>query len=332
MTFLSESQTKQTALAGALSAGLDNIRYGQEIAFTPYIRLVLPIDGFVFWVRYDQVGAETLKDAGLLDEGAQPITVDCDIHMATSTDQSEDENIDVSNVVVTTKQEVRPFHDAIVTVMWLAESEGVRFAINSRKSFSQQANVFHYVGKTIYPAMMTQIIDDASQFNLRELVLSNSTALWLFIASDIHRAVWLPGFTFPLFPKYLIPDNLDPPYGVVSPLEGTIRGINLAPTYSLTFSRDHFVEEEVDIILYGCPHRIAADFVDSVLGYTLAETTFGIQNTPTIKDEPRQQTELSVLAQKKRINFKINFHQRVLRDMAIRLITKCVPNITLLGS
>lgn len=328
MTFIGENQTLQTPLAGALSAGLDNIRYDQTLTFTPYVRLVLPMDGFVFWVRYDQVSDSSLAAAGLSAAGLAPVVVPCSVHMATDTDNNEDENLDVSNVVVTTTHEVRPFHDALTNVLWLSTFLGVRFAINSRKSFYQQSNIYHYQGKTVFPSMNTQIIDDATDFDLNTLILSNSTPLWLYLASVISTAVWLPGFTFPLYPKFLLEDNMVPPYGVISPVEGSQKAINLAPTLQPNYTRDQFVTEDVDIILYGCPHQQACDFLDSVLGFILADTTFGINNSPVIKDISRQQIELSVLAQKKKISFQINYHQSLVRDLAVILITSCVPQIT----
>jgi len=328
MSFLEELEQK-TPLSDVLGAGVDSIRYQQEITFTPYVRLVLPLDGFVFWVRYDQVGTLILRGVDLTPGEEASFTVPCSLHMATDTEQSEDENLDVSNVVVTVKQEVRPFHDTLVTVMWLAEFQGVRFAINSRKSFYRQSNVYHYIGKTIYPAMLTQIIDDASLFDATALILSNSTPLWLALASIVPDAVWLPGYTIPLFPKFLLPDNLEPAYGVILPVEGSQRAVNLAPTYQPNFSRDQYVTEDVDIILYGCNNKVASDFLDTVLGLCVGEVSgFGINNSPVLQDESRQQSELSVLAQKKRIRFRINYHQTQLRALAIRYILKCVPTIT----
>src|SRR6516165_10801487 len=48
---VNESGIGQTPLSAALKEGLDNIDYEQTITFTPYYRVVLPLDGFVFWVR-----------------------------------------------------------------------------------------------------------------------------------------------------------------------------------------------------------------------------------------------------------------------------------------
>ncbi|ECP0802337.1 hypothetical protein FYO77_25455, partial [Salmonella enterica] len=44
-------QTAKTELNAALTQGLDDISRFQVVTFTKYIRKVLPLDGFVFWVK-----------------------------------------------------------------------------------------------------------------------------------------------------------------------------------------------------------------------------------------------------------------------------------------
>jgi hypothetical protein len=65
MPSLSElQQTAKTELNATLTQGLDDLSRFQVVTFTKYIRKVLPLDGFVFWVK-----ASVLSD----DPAASPI-------------------------------------------------------------------------------------------------------------------------------------------------------------------------------------------------------------------------------------------------------------------
>lgn len=328
MSFLSEQQQSSTPLNDALVAGLDNIRYGQTLTFSPYVRVTLPLDGFVFWVSYGLVSADILASLGLPAEAPSDLQVNCSVHMSTETEQNEDESLDLSRIIITSESEVRPFHDTDVNLLWLSSFSGVRFSIGSRTGYYEQANLHHYKGSTIYPVMMSQIIDSADQLQLDNVILSNSTPLWLSIVNDLAKYPWAPGFDFKLYPRYLLPDNQVPPYGVVMPVEGSQKALSAGPIFSDTMSRDAYVRESVDIILYGCNNKAAADFLDTMLLIALNKPYFGINNSPVIADESRPQSEINVLAQKKRISFEVNYYQSQARDMAVRLITQCVPTFT----
>ena len=68
MPSLSElQQTAKTELNATLTQGLDDLSRFQVVTFTKYIRKVLPLDGFVFWVK-----ASVLSD----DPSSEPDTVD----------------------------------------------------------------------------------------------------------------------------------------------------------------------------------------------------------------------------------------------------------------
>ncbi|MBL4028075.1 hypothetical protein H5I45_24615, partial [Escherichia coli] len=51
MPSLSELQNAKTELNATLTQGLDDLSRFQVVTFTKYIRKVLPLDGFVFWVK-----------------------------------------------------------------------------------------------------------------------------------------------------------------------------------------------------------------------------------------------------------------------------------------
>ena len=54
-----------TPVHDALVAGVDVLAGPQEITFTPYVRIVLPIDGFVFYVNAALATPAVLATAGL---------------------------------------------------------------------------------------------------------------------------------------------------------------------------------------------------------------------------------------------------------------------------
>ena len=51
MATVSESAASKTQLASGLAQGVETLSLSQEINFTLYVKLVLPLDGYVFWVN-----------------------------------------------------------------------------------------------------------------------------------------------------------------------------------------------------------------------------------------------------------------------------------------
>ncbi|ELR1901570.1 hypothetical protein QSA11_004706, partial [Salmonella enterica] len=51
MPSLSELSQAKTELNASLVQGLDDISRSASVTFTKYVRKVLPLDGFVFWVK-----------------------------------------------------------------------------------------------------------------------------------------------------------------------------------------------------------------------------------------------------------------------------------------
>ena len=96
MPSLSELQNAKTELNATLTQGLDDLSRFQVVTFTKYIRKVLPLDGFVFWVK-----ASVLSD----DPNNEPDTVDVKgyLHLTTETIQ-DDEQLYDRNVVTFTAQ------------------------------------------------------------------------------------------------------------------------------------------------------------------------------------------------------------------------------------
>jgi len=46
-----EAATAKPQLASGLAQGVETISNYEQITFTLYVKLVLPLDGYVFWVK-----------------------------------------------------------------------------------------------------------------------------------------------------------------------------------------------------------------------------------------------------------------------------------------
>ena len=60
MASVQETSGAKTPLGASLADGLNTISLNQELTFTLYVKLVLPLDGYVFWVN-----ASLLTDSAL---------------------------------------------------------------------------------------------------------------------------------------------------------------------------------------------------------------------------------------------------------------------------
>jgi hypothetical protein len=73
--------------------------------------------------------------------------------------------------------------------------------------------------------------------------------------------------------------------------------------------------------MYGANNAAAQDFQDFVGQFTLSNPTLiGLMSNPVIRDEKRGQVELNALAQKKTVEFTVNYYQSRVRNVARQLI------------
>ena len=96
-------QGQGTPIGADLHAGAEAISIEQVIQFTKYVRLVLPLDGYVYWVRADMVRPSALYNASKLNtfqlneppslvNNAPTINAQGSLHFATDIRQEESEN------------------------------------------------------------------------------------------------------------------------------------------------------------------------------------------------------------------------------------------------
>lgn len=337
MAELDEAVNAKDPLASDLAAGLESLDLNQTIIFTRYIRLVLPLDGFVFWVKAAIAGPSALVGSALPNKVAPnqspkimtlapTFTAKGSMHYSSEVRQEAAEFYAAHRMVFTAEEPVNDLAAIAPNTLWIGEFDGKRFAFSARSSFYRQADLYHYTGFAVYPDMETQIIDAPFGFDSRNVVVSNSLPAWLALAS--YRppyAFWNPPPT--LYPSFLMPENLAPPFGAVDiPPEGT-KALASAPTITRrTQSHFQLCSDTVRITLWGLRNFNALDFVDCVNQYSVDTAAIGIMNIPVMRDEKRTQSELGTIAMKKTIEYEISYHQARMNDIARKLITSAIPN------
>lgn len=303
MSAAQEQSGQFGGMASGLLAGLRQLSDDQRISFTRYIRHVLPLDGFVFWLRTEDT------------------QIQGSLHVSVDQRQNEDETVSANRVVLSTGEKVDRFSQIDPQTLWVGEYAGVRFVLVSQGYFYEAAGLFHYVGEQVFPALESQLVDVGQQLSADTLVVSNSLPAWLSIKD--YAPVWLnppnPGVT--LYPSFSVPDNLRPPYGAVhiDPVQ-TVSWQSAPFREKLTNTHHELASDHVRVTFYGLTNAQALDWFDTALDYSLNMNVIGLMNTPIMRDEKRPQAGLGVLAMKKTIEFDVSYDQGTVRDVARQLV------------
>ena len=308
--------TPQSQMAADLAAGLKLLSANETVTFNRYNRYILPFDGFAFWVNA-AVTSPTATNNSVVAQGA--------IHVTSNKQQSGTESYTINQVVFTTPTCLaEDFKGIGADTIFIGSYNGIRFAFSNQDAFFQQAHLYHYSGDAVYPQMATQIIDDVAQFDGLSPVVSNSLAVWLSLNTYYPP---YPGFKMPagltLYPSFLVPLNVPPPYGVIDIPPDATESIG-SPFLDRTLGHWQSSKDRVRVTLYGLDQRRAADFMDFVLQYSEDTSNIGMMNIPIIKDEKFKQIGLQTLAQKKTIDFEVAYQQTTLRNVARQMIEKVV--------
>lgn len=304
-----------------LFAGLDVIDLNQTVTFTKYQRVVLPADGFVFWVRADQFDPSALVNTATLNrvtpnqprvisQPAPSFDAQGSLHHTTVNRQNEDESSSTNRMIFTAKEQIDDLNDIAPDAMYLATVGGLRFAFSTRSMWYKQAGLYHYSGDAVYPALASQIIESAHDLQALGTVVSNSLPIWLTL-NDL----------FELYPSYLVPDNIVPPYASVHIDEDSTTPMQSAAWHDETGTRWQLVKDVVKVTTYGIRNDMIMDWLDLVNQYALDNpTVMGIMNSPVPRDAKRGQTEISAIAQKKVITFEVNYYQSRVQNISRQLI------------
>jgi hypothetical protein len=244
------------------------------------------------------------------------IMVQGSFHYASATEQREDAIVDSNDVYFTALTEIQAFNQIGPEHLYIGDYDNIRFAFSSRAKLYEQADLYHYQGKAIFSTSETQVIDDPSKFNPTQYP-SNSTPIWISLSSYVP-----PYPTFecpcPLYPSYLVDDNLIPPFGSVH-VEET-KALGMVPYMGSNSRTAHLCRDKVKIHLYGLDNEQASDFLLFVENYSRDWMTLGLANSPMIEDVKHPQPELKTIAKRKLIEFEVNYLQSVVRDIARQFI------------
>jgi hypothetical protein len=339
MTALDEAAGADTNLQATLDQGIEHISNFQEVTFVQYVRLALPRDGYVFWVRHDLVSPSALINAYRLNSVAintspraetTPATIFSavgDLHYTSDARQDEATGATVNRVIFTAEREIQDLNAAGPYLMYIGRIDDIRFSFSARGRYQDNARVHHYVGDAIFADFESQIIDDPVGFDGSALIVSNSLPIWLAMNNYTPAIYEAFGNQLPLYPSFLIPDNLPPPYGAVHVIPEETRALTSAPTLGTTYSHDQLMRDRVRITLYGRNNLQAMDFLDFVEQFSLNNEAIGIMNVPSMRDEKRTQRELGVLAQRKNVEFEVSYYQSAVRDIARQALTRVIIGI-----
>lgn len=304
MAKISESANQSTKEA-SLDVGYNTLDEQSKIEFIKYDRYVLPVDGYIFYLK-------DLKSSPLYANGS--------IHYRTDVKQNVDETIGINRVLFTTETQIQDFNALSNTSIYIgqvtdAEGALIRFAFSSSGKFFESSGMYHYQGDAIYPAMYSQIIDNPTLPISLNQVATNSLPIWLQLTA-----------LMPIFPAFLTPTNLQPPYATVDITDTS--AWQAAPFLDSTSTHIQLASEKCKFVIYGLSNNTALDFQDYIINQSLVYDNFGIQNSPIVRDEQRTQTELTMIANKKSIEFEINYYQQRVNTIAQELITSAFCSVS----
>ena len=319
MTVAEAASALNSPINATLVAGLETLDFKDSVTFTKYVRCVLPLDGYIFWIKADILSPSSvlgtsvfngfnLNQAQTIVTSAPTIQAQGSLHYSTEHLQNDDETYDRNQVVFTSESDIDQFNVVAPNVLWLGEYDGIRFAFKRRKPLYKLAGIYHYVGDAIYPALATQIVDDPRLFDNQSLVISNSMPIWIALNQFM-----------PVFPSHLTQQNIDPVYATVDINPASQQSLQLDTYVDENSNTWQLVQETVKFTIYGLRNTDAIRFQRYIIDNSLYGN-YGIMNSPIIKDEKRIQAELSAIAMKKSFELVINYYQQAVFNIAKSLI------------
>jgi hypothetical protein len=291
-------------MAGALRDGLGQLSQDQEVRFRAYKRIVLPLDGFAFW---QPTGDHVFSGS---------------LHYSQAIVQNESEILGQAEIQFTSESQIAHFRDAINTI-YVANYGNFRYAFYAQTGFYEQAGLWHYIGHSIPPALTTQLLDTPGMIDPTQAVTTNSLALWLNLNEYVSPLSDGYSNTLSLYPSFLTPPNLVPPYASVhiDPENGT-RPLQALPNLRRSRSSHQLMADRVRITTYGLQNNAAIDFLNCVLAYSEFTDNFGIMSPPRILDGKRVQVELEAIAMQKIYEFEVSYYQSRVDTVSRKLIEK----------
>ena len=322
-----EAATAKPQLGAGLAQGVETLSGNEQVTFTLYVKLVLPLDGYVFWVNASLLTDSALYNASqynrlLYDnypEGvpARQITVSGSFHFNQELHQLSDRTTTYNHIIFTSTQPIQDFNLINTQFLYIANYENNRFSFSRKENFYKQADLYHYRGDALYSIMDTQIIDSMTGFDTNSVIVSNSLPIWLGLNQF-----------FPLYPSFLVEQNLPPVYASVDIDPKQTTALQDFPLLDPNSNPFQLVKDTVKIDLFGVRNQEALNFVNYVLDYSRNNQSIGLMNMPVMQDEKVTQPEMGIIAQKKTITFEVSYFQTTVNDIARKLIERAFITIT----
>jgi hypothetical protein len=317
MSIINEAAAAPSQLAATLAAGVDQISNQQVIPFQQFTKFTFEQDGYVFWVA----SGMTQQFKGSL-------------HILSDRKQEEDETLAANHLVFTAEEEVSQLNAIAPGTMWIGtwetDNATLQVAFSSTGLNYRQAELWHYRGFAVYPALASQLVTSEDDLPVGPIV-SNSLPIWLAQNSMA-----------PVYPSFLVPDNVVPPYitAHIEPDEtiavgafpiygwpGTTEPTPVpAPLHDLPSSQ--LMRDTVRLTMYGFTNQQAIQFYVSLMEYSLNTDNFGFCNSPSIRDAKRTQVEIAALAMKKTLEIQASYYQGTADAVARRLILSASVSTT----
>lgn len=311
MSLATEASGAPGQLQAALAAGVASISQNQTVTFTQYTKSVLPTDGYVFWVATGTTASFTGS-----------------LHYLTDRHQEEDQTLGMNQVLFTAPEEITALNTVNPTTMWVGswsvDSTTLQVVFAERGAYYEQSGLWHYRGYTVYPALASQLVASSADLPV-EPIVSNSLPIWLSLTT-------VGTLTVPVYPSFLVPDNVVPPY-ITAHVEpeatdalqsfpiytwpGTT-GTGPAPLHQLPSSQ--LMRDRVRLTLYGLNNQQAIQYYAGLIDYSINTDDFGFCNSPAIRDDKRTQVEIAAIAMKKTLTILASYYQATADAVARRLI------------
>ena len=322
-----EAATAKSQLASGLAEGTNTLSGNETVTFTLYVKLILPLDGYVYWVNATLLNDSAIYNALTYGFGeynnqgetlpARQVTHKGSFHFNSELHQLEDRTTAYNHVLFTSLELIQDFNLTNPNLIYVATYEGVRFAFSRRENFYKQADLYHYRGDAVYSIMDTQLVDSMTGFDTESVVVSNSLPIWLSLNQY-----------FPLYPSYLVGQNLAPPYASVDIDPRQTTALQQFPLLDSESNPYQLVHDTVRITIFGTRNNEALNFANYVFQYSQNTDNIGVMNMPVIQDEKVTQPELGIIAMKKSITFEVSYYQTTVNNVARKLIEEAFITLT----
>lgn len=300
MSSVADALLGKGPLASALGQAVETISDDETLTFTLYNRAVLPLDGLVFWI------ASTTTQ-----------TVEGSFHYAINTEQDEASSQAITEVLFATETQLDNLLTASPMTKWIAIVDGLHVAFTRAKNFYDEAGLYHYVARALLPTEASQVIDSPTSLNPSLLIASNSLPAFLLLNTYTppYYCPYIPANLPTLYPSFLVPANLQPPYAVVHVERSEAQAP--VPWQDANSNPYQLATDDVRITMYGLSNNQAALLRDAIVAFSRDQQVIGIQgDIGAIRDERQPQSDFLIVAQKKTMMLRVSYLQTAVVNFA----------------